>query len=575
MTDAAASSISADAGSAPDHQADEPAIQPNLVAQLLGTLGKAYRAHRIYEANNPVYQRFVRSVRDGFTQLWTHAASLELRVDEHAFDWNGTAFEVGEGRDSLAFLFYKDGIRYISFLPGFEEEVDRFLEATHRARQVEQYADDLISLLWEADFASFRHSYVDQVADAVEVPDAGPPLKGTVAPEQIAAEIRETALASGAPAPAAAGLSRDDFEETLYFLDEEELARVQAEIQREWQRDARTDVLNALFDRLEDSETERQTRILQVLQQLLPALLGRGDLKGAATVLVELEGLLQSDSALLPESRAQADRLLDELSEPEILTQLLSGMEQRSIEPDAEDLGVFLKHLRPQAMPILIRAIELTSDRRVGERLRAAMEGIAREHTDVVLQLLREDDPTLTAGAARLTGRIGLTEAAQPLVALLEHPAEHVRVAAVEALAQLRSATTVAALEKAIQDPSRDVRLVAIRGLGSLGYRPARLRLEQVLQQREMRDADLTEMIAFFEAYAAVAGAEGVPFLDRLLNGRTLIAGRQPTEVRACAARALGTIRTPAAQESLRKAAGEKDPLVRNAIAGALREGTP
>jgi hypothetical protein len=48
--------------------------------------------------------------------------------------------------------------------------------------------------------------------------------------------------------PSVAGLiNRDDFEETLYFLEPAELAYLSAEVEREMRRDVKTEVLNALL----------------------------------------------------------------------------------------------------------------------------------------------------------------------------------------------------------------------------------------------------------------------------------------------------------------------------------------
>jgi HEAT repeat protein len=46
---------------------------------------------------------------------------------------------------------------------------------------------------------------------------------------------------------------------------------------------------------------------------------------------------------------------------------------------------------------------------------------------------------------------------------------------------------------------------------------------------------------------------------------------RDDSEFRACAAMALGKINTPKATESLNRAAGEKDVIVRNAVSRAIR----
>jgi HEAT repeat protein len=62
--------------------------------------------------------------------------------------------------------------------------------------------------------------------------------------------------------------------------------------------------------------------------------------------------------------------------------------------------------------------------------------------------------------------------------------------------------------------------------------------------------------------------------LDGLLNRKGFFSKAGDSELRACAARALGRVATNAALESLRRAASDKDVLVRNAVARALRGGS-
>ena len=87
-----------------------------------------------------------------------------------------------------------------------------------------------------------------------------------------------------------------------------------------------------------------------------------------------------------------------------------------------------------------------------------------------------------------------------------------------------------------------------------------------------MREADITEKIAFFEGYALVGDPETVAVLDKLLNGRSLIGRREPSEVRAAAALGLGKVGTPDASQALESAIRDEDAVVRSAVNRALRE---
>ncbi|HSJ25183.1 MAG TPA: HEAT repeat domain-containing protein [Longimicrobiales bacterium] len=555
------------------------------VAEVFGTLDKAARSQRLYQANNPVYHGFIRTAQQAFSALWDRVPSLSANVEEQGFRWQGRDIAGIEGRESLPFLFYKDGIRVITFLPGFEEELEKFLDVVNRARSQDQQRgeDDMVTLLWHHQFDRFRYSYVDALAEGLQVPQSRVPqlagLELTLVPEdqQVEGGPRPDQPPSPAPSavesgePTVAGLvSRDDFEETLYFLEPGELEQVRAELAAEMRRDLKADVLNALFDRLEDGLPEWKREALRILRQLLPVFLGSGDLRAATKVLVELNALLEAGK-LDEEYRADAEALFRELSEPAVLSQLLHTLENGNIDPKGRDLGIFLQHLGPAAMPVLLASIERNVAGALQERLRTAMEGLADAHRGEVLALLRHGETEVVRGAARLAGQLGQAEAAPALTELMQRSDPTVRRVAVEALVRIRNSTALEAVQRALTDVDREVRIAAARGISSLRFAPARTRLEELLDSRTLREADLTEKIAFFEAYGSLANAESVAMLDRMLNGRRLLSKENP-EVRACAAMALGRVGSPAARASLERAREDANPMVRNAVLKSLRQ---
>jgi HEAT repeat protein len=207
----------------------------------------------------------------------------------------------------------------------------------------------------------------------------------------------------------------------------------------------------------------------------------------------------------------------------------------------------------------------------VRRTLSTVIERLAARDPGQLVRLLSESDPALVAGAARLVGRSGMGEAAPLVSQLLARNEAEIRLAAVAALHELRVSSAAGALQRVLDDPERDVRIAAARALGSLRYTPARSRLQDAVASRRLRDADVTERIAFFEAFGSVAGAEGVSVLARLLTGRNWLGRREPPEIRACAALALGRIRDPDAMRVLQTASEDPEPVVRAAVTRSLR----
>jgi HEAT repeat protein len=557
----------------------ETPVPPARVAELFSAIDKASRSQRLYQPNNPVYRGFISAAQKHITKLWDDVSSFTVSVEEQGFRWYGRLFGMGEGRDTLPFLFYKDGIRFITLLPGFEDEFERFLDAVNRARAHAQGGDeDIVTLLWQEEFTSFQYSYIDALAESLNVPGSAiPKLQGvelTLVRQEAAASTTAAGMQpTSSPDDAESGFkSRHEFDETLYFLDDQELAALRREVELEWERDTQGAVVDALFDRLEDGREEWSAEILRNLRQLVPVFLGSGDLGVAARVLMDLAGVMER-GLLQDESLDEARAFFEELSDPAVLNQLLRSLADGSIDPDSTELGVFLRHLGPKAMPVLLGAVERVEAGPLQERIRSALAGLGAAHPRQLMALLRHEDVDIVRGAAGLCGRLALIPAAAAITDLLDRGDEATRRVAVEALVEIRNSPAMEAVQRALTDEGREVRIAAARGLASLNYAPARPRLEALLDSVRVRDADLTEKIAFFGACGAVANADTVGMLDRMLNGRRLF-GKESPEMRACAAMTLGRIGTPAARASLQRAREVNNPMVRSAVLKALRQET-
>jgi HEAT repeat protein len=566
-------------------EAQEWALDPGHVEDirtLFVTLGKTFRAFQLYDDNNPVRRRFVEQLRTEFGSLWEHHERLSVRVDEDHFHIGDVEVYKSESRnDSLAFLFFKDGVREFSFRPGIEtDELEPFLGVMQRARKLVPEGDDLLTVLWEADLRFFEYQYVDLLAEGVAMPEAGPgstqaELQGALQAEdeEIAAEAaRPETGASAEDRPTPQTVRQDDFNPTLYSLDRRELETLQTELRKELRRDARADVLNALFDRLEEpADRDRQSEILGILSTLLPNFLSRGALVSATGVLQELRRL-ESTPGVFDAQRVQESRaILDQNSAPEAIQELIQALFDGTIRASAAQLAGFLQFLRGGALAPLLRAAETVGHKELQSVLRQAVQGIADKNRGAVVKLLEDDDPILAAGAARLAGDIQITEAGKALTRLLAHTDAAVRLAAVEAAVTLKASSVAGALVQALEDPERELRIAAAKALGALQYRPAAEALGGIVKGRAIRNADISEKVAVFEAFGIVAESDGLGVLDELLNGKGFLGKREPTDIRAAAALALGRIAGPEARAVLEKAAQDDDAVVRSNVNRALR----
>jgi len=572
--------------------AEAPPIPPAIVEDMLKLLDKAIRAHQMYMHNNPTYIKALANVRASFVPIWEGTSNVVFQVTDTTLSWYGVVVQSNPEKagDSLPWLLFKDGLREFALFPGFEdEELDRFLAIIPRLRRAQSEEDDLLTLLWENDFALLRYRYVevsDAPASLMAAAEPGrwpaPAGQGYAPPSEVIAEARdETAVTEGSAAASApekkAGVVRmDDFDSTLYFLDPAEIEYLRQETTREYNLDLRRLVLCALLDIFElQVDPLVREEVAGDLEALVLHLLSAGQFSTVAFLLRELEGTMQRARELRPVDRERLGKLPERLSHPDALSQMLQALEESTNLPPKDELASLFVQLKPTALGGVLDAIDRTQNVQLRPLLEASAERLAQSNTGELVRLVKEGKPAVAREAIRRAGAMRTAAAVPALTEVLKSGAERpMRAAVVTALTEIGTPGALAALEFALTDLERDIRVAAIRALAARVHRPALARVDALIRGKESRDADRTERIALFELYGLLCGDQGVPLLDGILNAKGgLFARRDDPEYRACAAIALGKVNSNASRAALERSASEKDVIVRNAVSRALRGG--
>lgn len=555
-----------------------PPRTASAVEDALRAFAKAQRAMQLYLPNNPTRAQALEQARAAFARIWTHTASVELEIREAAFVCDDTVVyqDVERGTEALPWLLHRDGLRALTLREGFEkEELDVLLGVLHRSRTAPADDDDLVTLLWVADLATvdFRHVEIDGASDFALAGERGSGA-GVARRDQpmLAVPSNETApVGSGAPD----GVVRmEDFESTLYFLEPREVSYLQEELKREYTEDQRRHAFAMLFDIVELPDSgDAPERAIVHIDQLLLECLSMGDYEQVGYVLRESAATLRrgDHSASVAESLRE---LPARLSEPASMGQLLQALDEGTRAPVASLLESLFNELRPSALLPLVTWLGSATASPARAAIERASLRLAGANTSELAQLLEHADPSVVRGALRVAAQLATPAAVPGLSRVLRGDDAKLRMEAVAALADIGSPGALQALERGIEDADRDVRVATYRAIAARKHSGAMPRLAQALRRKELRTSDLGEKMALFEAYGTLCGNDGVAELDALLNARGLLGAKEPAELRACAARALGLIATPLASEVLQRASDTKDVVVRSAVARALRGGS-
>ena len=568
----------------PQAPPEESSVPLAPVTELLKLFARAVRAHQLYLPNNPMHTKAIAAARNAFADVWAHTDTLTLTVTESQFRCEGHPVleEAGRGSESLPWLFYKDGIRSLGMRQGFEHHaLDQLLDIIQRAKSQTADEDDLLSLFWEEEIPHFEYQYVDLAPDGVPAAPGvellhGDYRSGTIAaPREVEADPGGTPQQGGgaAESPQTAFVRMEDYDTTMYFLEPEEITYLQTAIHNDFEADLRPPAIAALLDTFEqEQDVAVRDEICEILDKMLLSLLASGQYRSAAYLLTEAAAAVSRAESLLVSQQERLLTLSDRMSDPAVLTQVLQSLEDKTPIPSQDELNHLFNQLKPAALGPLLAQLARTQNETLRTMLEQAADRLASSHSNDLLTLMSSEDQGAALEAIRRAGALRSPVAVSPLAKLLGEPDATLRRAAAAALVDIGSAGAMQALERAVNDDDRDTRIIAVRAMAARQHRASLSRIERTLKERVLTEPDnMPEKVAFFDAYVSLASDGAIPFLDGILTPKGLFAKKEDSQVRACVATALGKLGTNRALEALRKAASDKDVIVRTAASRALK----
>lgn len=558
------------------HEEEVSPLAISAVEDALRAFAKALRAVQLYLPNNPIRAQSIDQTRQAFGRIWAHVSPLDIQVREASFmlDDRVVYQDVERGIESLPWLLYRDGVRSLTLMPGVEgSDLEALLLLLHKARSASSEDDDLVTMLWVTDLEFVNYRYVESNGANDFVTASGDrPGIATHNPGELPLAVPPAE--TQAPGDGPPGIVRvDDFDSTLYFLDPREASYLQDELKREYLEDQRRLVLASLFDIVElQPDAKAQREALGILDSLVLEFLSIGEYELVAYTLREAATTARSES-IEATVRTALRELPARLSEPHVVAQLLHALDESARPPVASLLEGVFAELRPAALVPLVGWLGSAPSSPARASIERASLRLAGANTSELSTLLEHQEDNVVRGALRLISQLATPAAVPGLARLLRGTDAKLRAEAVTALADIGSPSALQSLERATGDTDREVRVAAYRAIGSRKHTGALPRLLAAIRRKDVRAADLGEKMALFEAFGAMCGDAGVGELDGILNARGLLGAKEPPEMRACAARALGMLGTRSAVASLQKAADTKDVVVRSAVARAMRGG--
>ena len=560
-------------------EADEELL---LARDLMRSFIKGIKAFQFYPPDNPILKGFRELVPKKFNFFLNKYNSFIIQIGEYDLSFKGKVlYENRNIKNSLAFLFYKDGLRELRFMKGLEEwEIQGLIEIIVQSDRINQLEDDFVTLLWEKDFVHIGYLATDEFLDEMPV----------LVPESVEQFRKELVFK-----PAAHNVEVDVFEEDMeeadldraltklieelhsfvsnrkvYSLTPDEVERLRKEVAEEVSPTFVFNIVDTLFDILVlEREPEPYQNAVNILNKILDALLTLGEFKKASDLLKQFYKTLKT-SELLDWQAEIMRKFIFEAGEEERIERIGKVLE-REETIRLEDVTSYLTLLQRNSVKPLIKLLAERKKSKTRRVICDALSEIGRNAIELFTPFM--DDPRwyLVRNITYILGRIGKEESLPYIQKAFNHAEVRVRREALQALGLIGAPKAVGLLVKALTDEDARIRSMAAINLGKAGKKAGLVPLLEVVQSKEFQKRESSETKAFFDAIGMSGSNESILVLRQLLERKSWFGRGKTDEIRIGAANALAMIGTPEAKAILMSGKDSKDESIRDACLQALR----
>ncbi len=555
-----------------------------LARDLTKSFVKAIKTFRFYPPDNPILKGFQELLPKKFHFFLNKYHSFAFQIGEFTLSYRGKIlYENTDVKSSLAFLFYKDGLRELRFMKGLEErEVQGLIDVIIRCDNINQLEDDFVTLMWEKNFTHISYLATDEFLDDMPI----------FIPENVE-QFRKDLIFKPVNHEVEIDLSEEDMEEgidldealsklieelhsfvsnrSVYSLTPEELERLQQEVEAETHPTFVLHIVDLLFEIMVwEKEPEPYQNAVKILDKVLDAMLTLGEFQKASDLLKRIY-IFQKTYELRDWQIEALRKLILEAGNDQRIDRIGRILEQEE-EIRSEDVHSYLILLQPNSVQPLVRLLGERTKSKTRRVICDALSEIGKNAYELFTPYL--DDPRwyLIRNITYILGRLGVEASLPYIQKASNHKDSRVRREAIQAFGLIGSPKAIGLLVKALSDEDARIRAMAAINLGKLGKKATLGPLLEVVQSKDFQKKDATEMKAFFDAIGMVGGSkESVIVLKQLLERKSWFSRGKMDEVRIGAAQALAVIGTSEATAILESGRDSKDESIRDACLQALR----
>jgi hypothetical protein len=557
-----------------------------LSRDLIGAFLKAVKAFRFYPPDNPTLKGLRDQLVRKFQYFLNKYQSFAIQIDQYYLSYKGKIlYENRDMKTSLAFSLYTDGLREIRFMRNLEEwEVQGIIDILKQSEQVNPFEEDLVTMIWERDFAHVRFLATDDFLEEtpVMIPDHVDRYREKLVVKPLAHHVEVDLAEEGSEEGADLDRFPSKFNEepspfvsdrNVYTLSSEELEGLRKDVEAEVDRIFAVNPVEILFEILVlEKERESYQDTVNTLINALDTFLALGQFV-LATDLLKRAYLFVKAYVLEDWQIEKIGDILLKAGEEVRIERIGRILEKEEVP--LEEVNAYLSLLQKNSIQPLVKLLGELKNSKARRVFCDALSEIGKNAIELFIPFMEDRRWFLVRNIVYILGRIGKEESLPYIQKAFNHGENRVRREAIQALGLIGGPKTVGLLVRALTDEDVRIRCMAAINLGKAGKKAGLIPLVEVVQSKEFYKREPVEIRAFFNGIGMVGLNEVVPVLQDLLERKSWFGRGKADEIRIGAARALAMIGTAEAIAILEGGKDSKDETLRDACTQALKSQSP
>ena len=517
--------------------------ETRLVKDVIEGILKAKKLLKFYPSNNPIYINASKEIYDKFYNVFKENDAISLQISMTALTYKKQqVYDNPQKEGNFAFLFFKDGIKEVTFLKGIDQkELEEFMKILNLDFATEDFDDDIVTLLWTGEFEHIKYIVDEDFLGDSEESDHD--------------EISDNALAAAHRDALKKSIERSSISIHISDADYQHIAK---EIRQQGQPKFYkiiTIIFELLYLTKEASDTKK---IIQIIEDIIENCLIKGDFEKASYVL-DMVNYVIEDKTFGANNAGTFKKINDAINSRDFIGKIVETLEGLP-EIDKHGFEAYIKHLDKRSIPFFMPFLGQPKSRPF---LIDALIILGRHNAEAVSRGLYDRRWDIARSTALILGKIASPDSIKYLTKALSYPDHRVRKEVINAMDNINSPEKISYLKNILYDENKSVRLAAAKTLGHIKTEEVKKVLLDELSGKDFLAKDFPEKREFYRIIAQWHDQEVKDFLIKTLNKKRFLKRTKNSESRACAAYTLGIIDNKDSIKSIEAASRSKNKILK------------